>query len=373
MSVDKQQILETITAVARLITLVFKPKDTKIAIRDHTIVLCEPKEKYYVINIAQGIDRYWNGDSREDIFILNHVICNFIEWYIIPFKKTDPDIHRGMINMAKYLCVSLKYLQKTYKSGNVVGTLQYYIIVLIAVIEDNFYPEMLYNTSVTHRKSFLDDNNDDVDTLIYSTIFDVDKFKNFWTKEELRSICNQFDNCFKMHDEHEYIVFREDSIYDEIELKDAKENISRKNSIDKELKELKELKGSKEKSTSEHEHEYDNEHEEEYKNLNFDNEEGNACVSLFDIDMLTGPIPNNTPTINNANNDNKLKRETHNVGKRNNHYNIHNAGSYVNRLPVPKSLNNVIVNAHISGITNILNMMDKRFTAMLNQSVKGIN
>lgn len=204
---EKHQILETITAVARLITLVFKPHNTKISIREHNVVLCEPKyDKYYGINFSQGIQRYLHGDSREDIYILNHVIINFIEWYIIPYKTKDKVIYNGLLNMAKYLCIAFKKLQSIYKTGNVVGTLQYYIIILTSVIDDTFNSELLYTNTTSSRNSFLDDNKLD-DELIYSTIFDIEKFRNFWTRDELYSICVQFEKCFKQPDEDDYTLF----------------------------------------------------------------------------------------------------------------------------------------------------------------------
>lgn len=213
MSTDKHQILEPITAVSRLITLAFKPKNTKIAIRDHNVVLCEPKsDSYYGMMFPQSVDRYWNGDSREDIYVLNHVICNFIDWYIIPYKNAEAgtDIYKGLINMANYLRVGLKELQNTYKSGTAVGTLQYYIIVLTAIIEGWFRQDMIYTPSSTGRESFLDNDDSDGDSLIYSTIFDVEKFKHFWSKDELKSLCAQFDTCFKNSNEPNTNVFRDD-------------------------------------------------------------------------------------------------------------------------------------------------------------------
>ena len=50
MSVSKQQLLETITTISKLILLSFKPIDTKIAIRDHKLVLCDPINNKYYIN-----------------------------------------------------------------------------------------------------------------------------------------------------------------------------------------------------------------------------------------------------------------------------------------------------------------------------------
>ena len=327
MSVDKQQILETITAVSRLITLVFKSKGTKIAIRDHNVVLCEPQTNaYYGIKIPQSVDRYWNGDSREDIYILNPIICNFINWYIIPYKTINPDIYRGLINMAKYLRVGLKELQITYKSGTAVGTLQYYIIVLTAVIEDKFFPEMLYNAPSSGRKSFLDEDNDEAKDLIYSTIFDVNKFKTFWSHEELKSLADQFEKCFKNSGEVDTIVFKNTIL-------DIDENnitISHQNNPHAALKES--------------------------QITDFVSQD----ESLLD---LGGGVIQEISKVQRK----ELKprpSESMNRGPI-------CAASSMNSWPVPKSLGNVIVQGHLVGISNILDIMDKKFTSMLNQSVKG--
>jgi len=301
-SSDKEQILETITAVSRLITLAFKPAGTKIAIRNHNIVLCEPSDNnYYGIKFAQGLDRYWNGDSREDIYVINHVICNFIDWYIIPTKNEDPDVHKGLINLTKYLCVGLRELQKTYRKGTVVGTIQYYINVLLAVIDGTFKSWMLYNHSTTGRKSFLDENNTDDDTsVIYSTIFDIDKFKNFWTKTEIKSLCSQFDQCFKMPDEPDNIVFREND--EKMEVTEITEDdVKSNNSETKEINTKDDTKHNKMGKTEK----IDDKSKENYR-----------------------------------------------------------------KLPVPRNQTNVLVKGHLVGITDILNIMDKRFSTMLNQSIK---
>lgn len=201
MSNEKHQILETISAISRLITLAFKPIGTKIAIRCHKLVLCEPTLKGAFINtgLSQSIDRYWNGDSRKDISVLNHVIRNFIDWYILP-NKDNEKIYLGMIQIAKYLCVGLIRLQYTYRSdkGNVAFALQYYINILVAIIEERFYPGMLYNPNSKDNNSILDANFENKeDPMIYSTIFDVNKFKNIWNDEELTTLCDQFGKCFK--------------------------------------------------------------------------------------------------------------------------------------------------------------------------------
>jgi hypothetical protein len=326
MSADKQQILETITAVSRLITLSFKPKDTKIAIRDHKLVLCEPESQtLYGFKIAQGIERYWNRDSREDIYVLNHVICNFIEWYVMFYKKEDPEIYKGLINITKYLCVSLRNLQRTYRSGNVVGTLQYYIIVLTAVIDDSFHPDMLYSLVLDGQINFNEDNDD----VMYSTIFDIDKFKNFWKKDELKSLCSQFDKCFKMPDEPELSVFNEDS---ESDIKGKKENTST-SKISNQLSQT--------------------------------SPQSKECPKDIDIENIYEPKRESKREPSESTNTRRKLSESSESNQQDNNRKINKV------YPVPRNQNNVIVQGHLVGITNILNMMDKRFTSMLNQSVKG--
>jgi hypothetical protein len=339
MSADKQQILETITSVARLITLIFKPKGTKISIRNHTIVLCEPGSDLYLgFKIPQGVDRFMNGDSREDIYNLNHVICNFIEWYIIPYKNSDPKIYRGLINMAKYLRVGLRELQSTYKTGTAVCTLQYYINVLTAVIDEKYNPEMMYHahnsltssssdtshTASSSTRSFLDADADNSNGMIYSTILDINKFKSLWTKREISSLCDQFENCFRNPGESDNAVFK----ITESDMPDNTDNIDNGDHFD----------------VTEHISEPDaDDHD------TFSTHESNKSVQeiqtqsqqLYAKKSIVMPVQES----------------------------VHSSSSW----PIPKSLGNVIVRGHLVGISDILDFMDRKFTKLLNQSVKGTN
>ena len=280
MSTDKRQILEPITTISKLIMLTFKQKNTKIAIRDHNIVFCEAETNYF--GLKQSFDRYLNGDSREDIYILNHVICNFIDWYILPYKTNDSVIYNSLINMSKYLIVGLKELQSTYKQGNAVGTLQYYINILYSIVNNTFEHDMLYNNKVSERTSFLDDDNNDNRDLFYSTIFDIQKFQSFWSKDELKRLINQFDNCFKNANEQDNYIFMDPNKND-----------------------------------------------------------------------------NNDKQINNKNDNNDKQ--------------INNKNMITNKLelPIPRSQKNPLVNGYLVGIEHILNIMDTKFTKILDQSVKG--
>lgn len=357
MTTDKHQILEPITAVSRLITLTFRPKNTKIAIRDHKVVLCDPvSEGYYGFNIPQGIGRYWNGDSREDIYILNHVLCNFIEWYIIPYKESDPDIYRGMVNMAKYLRVGLKELQNTYKTGNAVCTIQYYIILLTSVIEGWFYSSLLYNPSSSERKSFLDDDDLESDSIIYSTIFDVQKFKHFWTKDELRSLCSQFDKCFRNPDEADLVVFKIEDVDTSMDLN----LINRSdNTYDNSYDTSVNLPTSSEKDISGDIDFYTEEH------INIDG------LNLVNSDHCDNIKKLTTTTSNSSTSSITTKKLSKTKSNLIGSCHDDKFPGHSKIWPVPKSQSNVIVQGHLVGINNILNMMDKRFTTMLSQSVKG--
>jgi hypothetical protein len=196
MSNIKQQILEPITAISRLVLLSFYPIGTKISIRDHKIVICKKIDEGFYLNksFVQGIDRFMNGDSRKDIYILNQVIFNFIEWYVMDYKIRDKEIYDKLLSLIKYLVIGLRRLQITYKDDNVVLTIQYFINTLLSIINDTYDESMLY--LFTNNSLDLDD-----DLMKYSTIFDKNKLKTFWTSIEINSLCTQFDKCFIMNEE----------------------------------------------------------------------------------------------------------------------------------------------------------------------------
>jgi hypothetical protein len=418
MSVDKHQILETITAVSRIITLAFKPNGTKIAIRDHKVVLCECENEiksdgYFVMGVniqkfSQGLDRFRFGDSRDDIYILNHVICNFIEWYVIPHKSDDRELYRGLINMAKYLCVSLQNLQKIYGHGNVVLTLQYYILVLNAVIDDIFYPEMLYMISGINDRNDRYNSQDEPQNLMYSTIFDIDKFKNFWSREELISLCSQFENCFRMDDEPDRIVFRDgderkipEVIKRDISINPGNPNIN-PNVNTNIYNNINPNSGPKDSSKDETQNSVDD-------NDNFVQFQPFDTLSQIDFDFLNlnylpdpspslGPsigspttharahananahvanahVPNNTLTSTSTPVHAPIPAQAYHqsFNQSLNHGFTQRPMHHKRPKAVPKSQVNVVVQGHLAGITNILNSMDKKFTAMLAQSYKGMN
>jgi len=201
MNPSKQQVLETISSIGKIIMLAFKPVGTKIAIRNHILVLCESDlngngmGRSY-IGFYQGIERYCYGDSRDDLYVLNHVLTNFIDLYILTYSK-DSDIYNRLIMMCRYICCGLKRLQQTYVEGNATCVIQYMINILYALINNTYKPYMMYSINRINRYNMLINGNDDVkESMNHSSIFDTNKIKDFWSLAELKSIIGQFDQCF---------------------------------------------------------------------------------------------------------------------------------------------------------------------------------
>ena len=182
--------------------------------------------------------------------------------------------------MAKYLCVGLTRLQYTYREdkGNVAYALQYYINVLVAVIEDRYYPGMLYNAGSKEDQSILDGKFDEEeDPMVYSTIFDINKFKSMWSEEELNTLCDQFGKCFRNPGDPDKAIFMDPT---EIDDEDSKDD------------------------------------------------------------------------------DSEITASRH-LGY----------GKFV--LPVPRNIHKPLVDGHLTGLSKMLDRMDKKFTGILDQSVKG--
>ena len=181
---DKDQLLDPISTICRLILLNFKPPNTKIGIYDHALILQEPTMK-------QPFIRYYYGDNRGNISILYFVIVRLIKWYIN--DKEDTGYHLNIKKLVKYLCSALKILQTTYTYGNAVLTLQYYINLLDVSINDNFDDNML-------PECIKDKEND------LTNLLDYEKIKNLWNSDKINDICDLYDKCFnalKCNDEYE--------------------------------------------------------------------------------------------------------------------------------------------------------------------------
>lgn len=182
------QVLEVVSAIARIASLSFYPEGTKIGIRDHHTVLCH-KDESYRGKFKQGFDRLINGDSRNDLYMLNHVIIKYLKWYVIPYKTKDMETHNNLVNLIKYAIIGLKRLQSTYENGqlcNAILVIQYYINILKAIVVDKFDTNAFYNS-----EPFYVGDKDATESIL-----DEDKLRKFWTKDELNTLCGQFNKCF---------------------------------------------------------------------------------------------------------------------------------------------------------------------------------
>jgi hypothetical protein len=172
----------------------------------------------------------YNGDSKENISELYFVIIRIIKWYLIndetpsntplntPMSRSPQDIFllKASIfdkvakessdsgstcsmdsncydianceyfkKMVRYLCTALNRLQHTYKAGNVILTLQFYI---------NILNDGLRNIDVPPSNlpdCFIEEEN----------LLDYSKIKNLWTVKKITRICELYDSCFKVYND----------------------------------------------------------------------------------------------------------------------------------------------------------------------------
>ncbi len=225
----KKQLLDPLGTLCKLVGLNFTKIKTKISIHSHILKLDEPDQLQFFM-------RWYNGDDRENVSELYYVIIRIIKWYLVPknndtgymnkeikyiensdqnnFSNNSPDDRlvniKGIeieeldksgssigINaeeiakseelrkMVKYLCEALRKLQETYKFGNVVLAIQYFINILESALEGRFDESMLPNYIYTNDKE-------------YENLLDYNKIRNFWDVRTLKTICDLYDNCFNI-------------------------------------------------------------------------------------------------------------------------------------------------------------------------------
>lgn len=172
----KQQLLDPLCTIVRLILLNFNPDGTKIHIQNNRIFLDPPRK-------IQSVERFLYGDSRQDICILGNVINNFIIYYLEQYKNHE--IYEKICLLTKYTCLGLKKLQKTYYDlnskvfDNCIYTIQYYIILLQNVLNNIEY-DSRYILVTSESTNLLDDN----------------KMKTIWGVDDIDELYKQFIKCF---------------------------------------------------------------------------------------------------------------------------------------------------------------------------------
>lgn len=196
---SKKQPIDPICALCRIVSLNFKDIQTKIGINGHAINIQVPSN-------VQSLMRIYYGDNREDVFELFYLITHLIAWFLVPTynrrrldelrdeQHGEEDEHpqpirkniddRFVVELKKmlvYMCDGLSRLQDTYKNGNVVLALQYYILLLKDGLAGDFTLDRL-------PKCLLEDL--DIDTNMKT------KIVGMWNYERLHIVCDLYDNCF---------------------------------------------------------------------------------------------------------------------------------------------------------------------------------
>ena len=116
----KHSIIDPLTCLIRLSLLEFKPKNTKISIKNNKITYNDP-------NVLQGTIRWSNGDNREDIHNIYNPILKAIQWY----EPNNEDI----TTIFNFAIKGLTKLQSSYEDNSIIShSIKYYI----TYIQQNF-------------------------------------------------------------------------------------------------------------------------------------------------------------------------------------------------------------------------------------------
>ena len=185
---NKQQILEPITSIVKMTLLRFKGDNVKISIRNHGLHYDDPNDA--IIPFQHIIDRKIRGDSREDMSVLNDMIVNYLDWYVI--NNTDRNSRDKFMEIIKYSVEGFKKLQVTYikqnnnANSNVALVLQYYINLITTILDDIDR----YQDRDEFRKCISYIERTEVN------IIDIEQVKTIWSEEETNEIYSDLEFCF---------------------------------------------------------------------------------------------------------------------------------------------------------------------------------
>jgi len=131
-------ILEPLQVMINLAVLGFCPIGTKINIHENMLYLHQP-------TLAQGLWRWWEGDSKDDLYYLFHAIRRYYKWY----KHKDNEIYNYILELAKE---GIKNLIKTYQKADkksILHTLSLYNNILDLDTPDLFKTDSEDTESIT--------------------------------------------------------------------------------------------------------------------------------------------------------------------------------------------------------------------------------
>lgn len=208
---DKQQILEPLASVAKIILLPFESDVTKIQIRSHGIHYDDPDT--YTLAIFNSLKRTWKHDNRDDIAVLLDMLINYFDWYLINIPKESS---REKFNKFAKLCIKgLEKLQHVYRkeTSNAIPALQYYITLTKIILEN---PDKYKNND--EFKKFLPNIKKDNINMV-----DISSIKKIWTEDEIETVFTDIFACFDENLEKKTNEFTLDKVKGLIMLLDGKD------------------------------------------------------------------------------------------------------------------------------------------------------
>lgn len=129
---------------------------------------------------------------------------------VVNVSTTNEKVYDALVTIAKYMIDGLKVLQRTYKSGNAVTSLQLYINLLTAGINNTYtqdmLPEQLNDLTSDSTPNFLDNSkikafwqDDDIIELgqLLNFCFTKDKKSSAYRRAAINSMLDDRDNYFR--------------------------------------------------------------------------------------------------------------------------------------------------------------------------------
>lgn len=117
-------ILEPFQAITQLALLAYCPVGSKLTINDNILIIQQP-------GISQSLSRYFNEDSKEDLYYLMNVFKRYFNFYA--FMNEDRLLKKLYDVLVNNAILGIDNLLKTYTNAdkvNVLHTLQMYKVVL---------------------------------------------------------------------------------------------------------------------------------------------------------------------------------------------------------------------------------------------------
>jgi hypothetical protein len=176
----KKQILDPLSCLCKLGMLTYYKRGTKISIINNIISFHKPDN-------VQWVKRTYNGDCKDDIYMLYNPILKAIEWYIINDKSEE------VINIIKYTIEGLNKLENTYKDGN--------IVLVIKFLKNNL--KLCFGDDLTIENFYKFNELEEIE----ETVINYNIIKKLWTEDKIKLISNQFIVLDKNKDDESGMEF----------------------------------------------------------------------------------------------------------------------------------------------------------------------